>query len=181
MTLLGELDVLRVVSERLEAARIEYMLTGSYALAYYTTPRMTRDLDLVVALSERDVTSVSAIFSADFYVDEDDVRSAVQSERMFNLMHLESGIKLDFIVRKTSEYRQVEFARRQRVALAGVSLWIASREDLILSKLLWGKDSASELQKRDVRSLIDSSVDRAYIEQWAERLGVAAELSEIMQ
>jgi len=53
--MLGELDVLKVVSHRLESAGIEYMLTGSYALAYYTTPRMTRDIDLVVALTDRNV------------------------------------------------------------------------------------------------------------------------------
>lgn len=181
MATLGELDVLRIVSQRLDAAGVEYMLTGSYALAYYTTPRMTRDLDLVVALTNRDVGSMISIFSADFYVDEDDVRVAVQTRRMFNLMHLESGIKLDFIIRKTSEYRQVEFARRQRVDLGGVPLWIASREDLILSKLLWGRDSGSELQKRDARSLIDDSADRVYLKYWADRLGIVNELEEIMR
>jgi len=181
MTMLGELDVLKVVSQRLETAGIEYMLTGSYALAYYTTPRMTRDLDLVVALTDRDADSISAIFSPDFYVDAEDVLTAVQSQRMFNLMHLESGIKLDFIVRKTSEYRQVEFARRQRLDLGGVPLWITTREDLILSKLVWAKDSGSELQRRDARSLVDASMDRAYTQQWADRLDVAIELMEIMR
>jgi len=181
MAIVSELDVLRIVSQRLDAAGIEYMLTGSYALAYYTTPRMTRDLDLVVALVANDVGSINSIFAADFYIDEDDVRVAVRDRRMFNLMHLESGIKLDFIVRKTSEYRQVEFARRQRVDLAGVPLYIASREDLILSKLLWGRDSGSELQKRDARSLIDSSLDRVYLQHWAGRLGVEKEVAEIMQ
>lgn len=52
--MIGELDILRIVSERLDSARIPYMLTGSYALAYYTTPRMTRDLDLVVSLGEEE-------------------------------------------------------------------------------------------------------------------------------
>jgi hypothetical protein len=50
-----ELDVLGIVSDRLSAQGLAYMLTGSFALAYYATPRMTRDLDLVVAITERDV------------------------------------------------------------------------------------------------------------------------------
>lgn len=58
----SELDVLRIVSERLDAARVSYMLTGSYALAYYTTPRMTRDLDLVVSLVEEDVAAIVGVF-----------------------------------------------------------------------------------------------------------------------
>lgn len=41
------------------------------------------------------------------------------------------------------EYRHVEFERRKSVEFAGVSTWITSREDLILSKLVWGNDSGA--------------------------------------
>ena len=99
--------------------------------------------------------TVVDFFESDFYIDADDVRSSVLTQRPFNLMHLKSRIKVDFIIRKSAEYRQVEFARRKQVNLAGVTTWIATREDLILSKLVWAKDSASELQQRDVRSLIE--------------------------
>jgi hypothetical protein len=122
---------------------------------------------------------VLRIFEVDFYVDADDVRTAVLSQRQFNLMHLKSGIKVDLIIRKSQEYRQVEFARRREATLAGVKTWIVTREDLILSKLVWSKDSGSELQERDVRSLMDESVDRAYVEQWAKRLGVDGLLRKI--
>ena len=175
----SELDVLRVVSERLDAAQIPYMLTGSYALAFYTTPRMTRDLDLVIALGEDDVGAIVKVFESDFYIDVDDVRSAVHSRSQFNLMHLKSGIKVDLIIRKAAEYRQIEFARRQQVNFAGMKTWIVTKEDLILSKLDWAKDSGSELQQRDVRSLMNDSVDRAYVEQWAKRLGVDALLRSV--
>jgi hypothetical protein len=179
--MIGELDVLQLVGQRLDVAQIPYMLTGSYALAYYTTPRMTRDLDLVVALGEEDVAAIVSVFAPDFYIDADDVRSAVLSQRLFNLMHLASGIKVDLIVRKGSEYRQVEFARRQAVTMAGVKIWIVSREDLILSKLVWASESGSELQRRDVRSLLDETVDRGYLEKWAGRLGVVELLENIKQ
>lgn len=176
--MVGELDVLRIVSERLATAGIDYMLTGSYAMAFYATPRMTRDLDLVVELQQDDVDKVTQAFSSEFYVDADDVRSAIASQRMFNLMHLASGIKVDFIVRKQAKYRQVEFARRRPVTMAGVNTWIVTAEDLILSKLLWAKDSGSELQLRDVRSLLGAAIDRSYVEGWAQELGVAELLRE---
>jgi hypothetical protein len=53
--MLEELEVLKIVSERLEAAQLPFMLTGSFAMAYYGKPRMTRDLDIVVSLNEDDV------------------------------------------------------------------------------------------------------------------------------
>jgi hypothetical protein len=175
-----ELDVLGVVSDRLSANGLAFMLTGSFALAYYATPRMTRDLDIVVALNARDADMLAAAFASDFYVDVDAARTAILSERMFNLMHLESGVKVDLIVRKSTEFRQVEFARRRAVALAGIRTWIVSCEDLILSKLVWALESNSELQRRDIRQLLAGVIDLDYIHKWAPQLGVAPMLDELM-
>jgi hypothetical protein len=176
----NELEVLGLVGDRLSGLGIAFMLTGSFALAYYATPRMTRDLDFVAALEDGDVATLVAAFASDFYVDADDVRTAVASERLFNLMHLESGIKVDFIVRKSSEYRKVEFERRRPVTLAGMQTWIVSIEDLILSKLVWALGSASEMQRRDVRQLLAQSPDMNYIRRWAPDLGVSDLLDELM-
>lgn len=178
--MISELDVLRLVSERLTVSGLEFMLTGSFAMAYYATPRMTRDLDIVVALVDRDAQTVVAAFAAEFHVDPDDVRNAIVSQRLFNLMHYASGIKVDFIVRKSSEYRRVEFSRRTQVALAGVQTWIVSREDLILSKLVWARDAASELQLRDVSQLLAGPVDVGYLQQWAPGLGVSGQLQQLL-
>lgn len=175
----AELGVLGIVSERLEGAGIAFMLTGSFALTHYATPRMTRDLDFVVACEERSVETLVSLFSQDFYIDEDAVRSAVRLQRLFNLMHLGSGIKVDMIVRKDSEYRITEFERRQRVQLGSVVTWIASREDLILSKLVWSRDTRSELQRRDVKALLGQSVNVQYVSHWANRLGVSELWNEI--
>jgi len=175
-----ELEVLGLVSDRLSAHGLPFMLTGSFAMAYYATPRMTRDLDLVVALSERDVDALVVAFAADFYIDADAARTAVSSERMFNLMHFESGLKVDFIVRKSSEFRQIEFARRRAVTFGGIRTWIVSCEDLILSKLFWTLDSNSELQRRDIQQLLAGAVDLDYIQQWAPKLGVTSLLNELM-
>ena len=174
-----ELEILGLVSDRLAAQGLDFMLTGSFALAFYATPRMTRDLDFVVALKEPDIEGLAAAFAADFYVDADAARTAVRVERMFNLMHLASGIKVDLIVRKAAPFRRLEFSRRQAIDLAGIQTWIVSREDLILSKLVWARDGDSELQRRDVRALLDDTADSAYLREWAAKLGVAALLEEL--
>jgi hypothetical protein len=171
--MLGELEVLKIISERLETAGVAFMLTGSFAMAYYGQPRMTRDLDLIVALTEIEVDRLVGALSPDFYVDRDDALAAVRTERLFNLMHNASGIKVDLIVRKSGEYRQLEFSRRRRVVLGSTDTWIVSREDLILSKLVWAKDTRSDLQLRDVKSLLDVSMDHAYLDRWARELGVS--------
>jgi len=156
------------------------MLTGSFALAYYATPRMTRDLDIVVALKNRDVDGLVAAFAPDFYIDAGAAHQAILSERLFNLMHLDSGVKVDLIVRKSSEYRQVKFARRQAVSISGKRTWIVRCEDLILSKAVWVLESDSELQRRDIRQLLAAPIDLDYIRHWAAQLGVSTLIGELM-
>lgn len=177
--MLNELDILRDVSGRLESAGIAYMLTGSMALSYHAQPRMTRDLDLVVELVESDVDRLIGLFEADYYLDPRAVRRAVTARSMFNLIHHESVIKVDFIVLKTAPYRREEFARRERITIGDFQTWIVSREDLILSKLYWARDSHSELQLRDVRSLMETDCDTAYLHRQACRLGIENLLREV--
>ena len=171
--MLNEIDVLREVISRLDGAGWPYMLTGSLAMTLHALPRMTRDIDLVVELEPADAGRVVRAFEKDYYVPEDAVTHAIQRRSMFNLLHLESAIKVDVMVRKSGEYRQVEFARRWKGKVRDFEVWTVSKEDLILSKLSWAKESRSEVQLRDVRKLIASGCDTAYIDSWTDRLGVA--------
>ena len=61
----NELDIVRDVSDRLERAGFAYMLTGSMAMNYYAQPRMTRDIDIVVALGTTDVDPIVRLFTPD--------------------------------------------------------------------------------------------------------------------
>lgn len=175
--MLTELEVLRDVSERLDRAGIEYMLTGSVAMNYYAEPRMTRDIDLVVALDPGDAPRLRTLFEPDYYVPPD-LEQMIRSGGLFNLVHIESVMKVDIIIRKDEDYRRVEFARRRPIELPGFRTWIAAKEDLILSKLVWARDSDSELQMRDVRNLLGSGADEEYLHEWTERLGVASLLEK---
>ena len=176
-----ELDVLKAVTADLAGAGIPYMVTGSMAANFYTVPRMTRDIDLVVELSERDVDRVTRLFQQDYYIYRDMVQRAVRDHAMFNMIHNALVVKVDCVVRKETEYRREEFARRRAVSIAGQRVFIVSPEDLILSKLDWAKESRSEMQFTDVRNVINSvqDLDRTYLAQWADRLGLAALYREV--
>lgn len=171
-----ELDVLKSVTARLQTAGIPYMVTGSMAANFYTTPRMTRDIDLVVELSETDIALVLSLFQDECYIDPDMVRQAIRNRSMFNMIHNAVVVKIDCVVRKDTEYRREEFARRRTVTIADQSMAIVAPEDLILSKLDWAKDSHSQMQLDDVRNLLRSvpNLDTGYLARWADHLGVAA-------
>jgi len=176
----NELEVLRDVSHRLESVGIAFMLTGSVAMNYYAQPRMTRDIDLVVALDKLQAETIVRLFEADYYVDSHAVSRAIAQRSIFNLIHDETIIKVDCIVLKSDAYRQEEFARRKQIKLGDFQTWIVSREDLILSKLYWAKESRSEIQLRDVSNLLAVDCDNAYLHSQAPRLGVEELLKEVL-
>ena len=175
----NELDIVRDVSQKLDGAGIGYMLTGSMALNYHSEPRMTRDIDIVVAMEPADAARVVELFSPDYYVAREAVDGSIAHRSMFNLIHNETVIKVDCIIRKETKYRLHEFARRQRVRIRDFETWIVSKEDLIISKLAWAEDSHSERQLNDVKNLIATGCDRTYIKHWTAELGLTKLYEEI--
>lgn len=139
-----ESEVLKEVCRRLESTGISYMITGSTAANFYAVPRMTRDIDIVIEICKGDAGRLIGLFKDDFYIDQESVSEAVEDQGMFNILHNEYVIKIDFIVRKEAPYRRLEFERRRPAEFEGQKIWIVSPEDLILSKLFWAKDSFSE-------------------------------------
>jgi hypothetical protein len=148
-----EFDILKQVAEILEEVPVSYMLTGSFAANFYAVPRMTRDIDIVVEILNSDRDKVFNAFDREFYVDKNAMSQALEHEGMFNIIHQQSVVKVDLIVRKDSEYRHIEFQRKRRVQFGGISIWIASPEDLIISKLHWAKESFSEMQLKDIKNI----------------------------
>jgi hypothetical protein len=176
-----EIDIVRDISRKFEQAHVPYMLTGSMAMNYYAQPRMTRDIDVVIAISSDDVDRVAALFRRDYYLSEENIRQSLAQESIFNLIHQESVIKVDCIIRKSSEYRRIEFERRQKISILDFTTFIVSKEDLIISKLFWAKNSHSDVQLRDVRNLLATGYDAAYLRHWTRKLGVDNLLEECLK
>lgn len=176
-----ELEVLKTVGRRLDDLGIPYMITGSMAVNYYAVPRMTRDIDLVVELSAGDAERLWEAFQADFYVDRDAVQRAIEERGLFNAIHGASVVKVDFVVRKESEYRREEFVRRRRIRIEDEELSLVAPEDLIISKLDWARKSHSEVQLADVRNVLASvsSLDQAYLARWTDHLGLSELYDEV--
>ena len=177
----NEVDIVRDISRKFEHADIAYMLTGSMAMNYYAQPRMTRDIDVVVAIAPKDVQRLIDLFPPDYYVSEQSIRESLAEESIFNLIHNESVIKVDCIVRKSSEYRKIEFERRQKISILDFTTFIVTKEDLIVSKLFWAKDSRSELQLGDVKNLLATGYDSDYLRHWTHELKLDSLLEECLR
>ena len=168
-------DVVAHVLGILDDLGIDYMVAGSFASNYHGAPRMTQDADIVVDARLRAILALVERLAPDFYVSEDAARQAVRTRGMINAIHFETGFKVDLILKKARPFSDGELARRQPGFLAGRTAMFATAEDTILTKLEWARLGQSERQYQDAAQLVRLQGDRldwAYIERWAEHLGV---------
>jgi hypothetical protein len=176
-----QLDVLARVVERLDALGIRYMLTGSLAYSLYVEPRMTRDIDIVIEVEPDSAARLAESLGPSFYCDSNAARRAASHRSLFNAIDEQRLVKVDFVVRKDEDFRRAEFDRRRRVRLDDLDVWIVSAEDLVLSKLLWGRTSDSALQAKDIRALVTRGpvLNWEYLTHWARALQVHETLEEL--
>ncbi len=169
-------DALFAFAEKLELAGIEYMLTDSLALCFHAEPRDTNDVDMVIKARVSDVPTILGMFpeAEGWYWNEDTATRAIENQKMFNVVQSLSGFKFDLIALKSSEIEQEKFARRVRYTKGGRSIWVIRPEDLLLSKLEWGRRNDSALQAADVRTLLRDvpDLDWQYLDPRIDRLGL---------
>ena len=132
-------ELLRYLVDVLETLGAEYMVGGSQASTYYGEPRLTRDVDVIVALHREQLAELLRRFPSDeFHVDEQTAREAVEARGQFNIIHPGSGLKIDVYVNPDAPYDRARLARRHKLPLApGVDAYFARPEDVILYKLLF--------------------------------------------
>jgi hypothetical protein len=173
-------DLLSLVADHLERLGIDYCVTGSVAAMSYGEPRLTNDIDIAVRLTTTQAKSLAESFpEGEFYVSQEAAREAAAFHTQFNLLHPESGLKVDFMVVQNDAFNNSRFQRiRLRRATTKRRFPYASPEDVIIRKLEYYKLGGSEKHLRDIRGIIGiqgDDLDHAYIQTWASRLGVKNE------
>jgi hypothetical protein len=169
-------DLLSRLVAKLDAAAIPHMLAGSFASTYHGIPRTTQDVDIVVDLTGAKLqTLLGSLRAEEYYVDTDAAQDALRRRTQFNIIDMETGWKVDLIIRKDRPFSIEEFDRRQPAELFGTKVFVATAEDSIVAKLEWAKLGDSERQLRDVAGIVASrgeALDVAHIEKWVKALGL---------
>jgi hypothetical protein len=175
---MSQSELLKKVVAALQASNTPYMLTGSYASSLQGEPRLTHDIDLVVAITPAAARMLLVIFPPpDYYLDEIAMADAIARAGQFNLLDMIGGDKVDFWILTNDPFDQSRFGRRYIEEFEGQPLYVSRAEDTILMKLRWAEMSGgSEKQFGDARSVYElqlPSLDVDYLERWARTLNVA--------
>jgi hypothetical protein len=112
------------------------------------------------------------------------VANAIRSKHQFNVLHPDSGLKIDVIIASGSEFDRSRLSRRRRLqAFPDKTVCFAAPEDVILKKLAYFQEGGSEKHLRDIAGVLrvqGDKVDRTYIADWARRLGLSAQWQELL-
>ncbi len=163
-----------------EKLGVSYQIGGALASSLYGVFRATADIDIVADLDKAQIPSFLAGLKDQYYADLDAIQKAVGEKRSFNIIHLQTMLKVDIFSRKEEAFHTRSFSRSRQVPYfdnTDIKVWCASPEDTILHKLLWYRSGSkiSERQWSDVIGVLRvqaEDLDYTYMTSWAEKIGV---------
>ena len=165
-------DFCRFAFSFLERESVRYLVIGGLAVVVVGEPRTTADADAIVFLSAAEAESLIArAAAAGFELDE-----AVEQERLLTtgtLRFRRGRFQLDLIT-ASLPFEEVALERAHHHKLFGVRLPFPSPEDLILFKVLAGRDK-DMLDAVGVALRHRNQLDRSYLEQTLKPLCELAE------
>ena len=174
------IQALTPLVEAFDRFGIAYYIGGSVASSVHGRRRYTQDVDMVAALQLKHVQTLVAMLQQEYYIDADMIRGAIQNRSSFNLLHHDTGVKVDVFVQKSNPFAQQEMrrAREDVLEVGSRPFFFASPEDMILAKLDWWKlgGGVSNRQWNDILEMMKEkhvALDIAYLRQSAPMLGVA--------
>ncbi len=173
------LITLEPLVEALEELGVPYHIGGSVASSLYGLPRLTIDVDIIADLRLEQVRPLVLRLQTDYYIDEDMIRDAIRRRSSFNVIHLDTMLKVDVYIPKSRSFDQEELRRvQQEVLLEGTRPFnVASPEGTILNKLEWYRmgGEVSDRQWNDILGVLKvqgTHLDMAYLQRWAANLKV---------
>jgi hypothetical protein len=176
---------LRPVLGALRALGVRHYVGGSIASSAHGVPRASIDADVVAELLPRHAAPLAAALRETYYVAEERVRDAVSRRGSFNVIHLETMVKVDVFVSRDRPFDRRAFDRaRPAVPEGGSQIPVSSPEDTVLAKLEWFRrgGEVSERQWTDVVGVLRAggALDEAYLRRGAAELDVADLLERVL-
>jgi predicted nucleotidyltransferase len=129
---------LREFLKLLNSARVEYLLIGGYAVGYYGYPRATGDLDIWVAISDKNARKLVRVLK-DFGFDVPNLSPEVFVETNRLVRFGEPPLRIEILTTISGVSFDDCFARRNRVKFDGLRVNLISLDDLKKNKAASGR------------------------------------------
>ena len=170
------------VLDALEAVGVPYMLVGSLASNFHGIPRSTRDADFVVEMPPGVLQQLAAALPTDLTLQPQGAFEGVTGTTRYVIELARSPFVCELFVRSDDPHDRERFTRRQRARVSGRLAFVATAEDMIVTKLRWALDARRLKDREDIRNMLavrGAELDWGYLNQWTSAHGTAALLAEI--
>ncbi len=169
-------DLVKDITRILEEEKVDYVIVGGIAIAAWGNIRTTRDVDTILFIKEKDADEFEqALKREKFSIQAGDIKAALKERSHFTIFDDLSEYYID-AKGIYNENDRITLKRRRKVSLADFEFYVASPEDTIANKLLFG----SEQDVKDAEGIYArqlDNLDMAYLEERCERLEVYEEFS----
>lgn len=166
----------------LDAAGIPYMIVGSLASNFHGIPRSTLDADFVVELGPNSLQRLGAALPAGLTVSPQGAFEAVTGTLRYLVEMAGSSFVCELFVRSDDAHDRERFSRREHVGVLDRVAFVATAEDMIVTKLRWAREAHRAKDREDIRNILAvraSDLDWTYLRRWALEHGTATLLDEI--
>lgn len=171
-------EILISIAKILDDLKIDYFVTGGFAVSVWGKPRFTADIDLIIKMTHLEKKTFAQRISKLYpkgYIDENQIDSALSRKGEFNFIEPDTGLKVDFWISKNDVMDKASFANTH-IKDIGYGVKFISPEDLIISKLVWFKETNSNRHIEDAQSVINiSKLDSKYLTTQIKKLGLGKE------
>jgi hypothetical protein len=159
--------------EFLELHHIAYALVGGLAVSLRGQPRVTADVDMVIAIDlDRALQIVDELNNSKFAPLFSGVADVIQRSFILPIRHRDTGVKVDLAI-GLSGFEQQAIQRANIVEVGGCPTKVATAEDLVIMKVLAGRPQ----DEQDLAGLV---VTQSSSFDWDYCIHVARELSEVL-
>jgi len=167
---------------RIQRLGVPYVVTGAVAAIVYGEPRLTNDVDMIVALRPEDIEGfIRAFPAAEFYCPPEEVLK-IEIRRPyrghFNLIHHETGTKADIYLEGEDELHKWALSKRKGMILEGEHVKIAPPEYVIIRKLEYYREGGFRKHLRDIAGMLAISgeqIDSAQLQGFVHRYSLEGE------
>lgn len=156
----------------LEESKSDYVIIGGLAVSVIGEPRMTHDIDLILSIPENNIQSfLKHVIDKGFGLDMQKELKRIERTGTFRFT---MGFFHADVILASSTFENSLFKRRQRIKLVDKKAYFPSPEDLIILKIMVGRDK----DMLDAKSIVirhKNKLDRKYLEEWTQQISDEAQ------
>ena len=148
------------------------MLVGGLAVGIWGAPRATVDIDFLVSMKTDDYNILKKKLkeSEKFIFIYDEPMTFARISFMRATLKSNKDISIDFLF-ADDDFKNKALRRKETIQVAGFSVNVTTPEDLVILKLLSGREQ-DRLDAKKILEIQKGNLDMEHIQNWLHKLSI---------